>query len=98
MVNIQALIDDAKRFETVRATRWPDVVRCPVCGCAEVTKGRDRAGKGRAGIEPATPGFSGSPWPPAGLPKSDTGPEDTRTTGSRKPVHTGAKNRMKSTL
>jgi transposase-like protein len=39
MVNIQALIDDAKCFETVRAMRWPDGVRCPECGCAEVTKG-----------------------------------------------------------
>ena len=39
MVNIQALIDDAKCFETVRAMRWPDGVRCPGCGSAEVTKG-----------------------------------------------------------
>jgi transposase-like protein len=38
MVNIQALIDDAKCFETVRAMRWPDGVRCPGCGSAEVTK------------------------------------------------------------
>ena len=42
MVNIQALIDDAKCFETVRAMRWPDGVRCPECSSAEVTKdGRD---------------------------------------------------------
>ena len=42
MVNIQALIDDAKCFETVRAMRWPDGVRCPECGSAEVIKdGRD---------------------------------------------------------
>ena len=42
MLNIQALIDDAKCFQTVRAMRWPDGVRCPGCGCAEVTKdGRD---------------------------------------------------------
>ena len=39
MVNIQALIDDAKCFETVRAMRWPDGVRCPECDSAEVTKG-----------------------------------------------------------
>ena len=39
MVNIQALIDDARCFETVRAMRWPDGVRCPGCGSAEVTKG-----------------------------------------------------------
>ena len=38
MINIQALIDDAKCFETVRALRWPDGVRCPGCGGAEVTK------------------------------------------------------------
>ena len=37
MVNIQALIDDAKCFETVRAMRWPDGVRCPECDSAEVT-------------------------------------------------------------
>src|SRR5512143_3124194 len=42
MVNIQALIDDAKCFETVRAMRWPDGVRCTECGSAEVIKdGRD---------------------------------------------------------
>jgi transposase-like protein len=39
MVNIQALIDDAKCFETVRAMRRPDGVRCPGCNSAEVTKG-----------------------------------------------------------
>ena len=38
MLNIQALIDDAKCFETVRAMRWPDGVRCPECGSAEVTR------------------------------------------------------------
>jgi transposase-like protein len=38
MVNIQALIDDAKCFLTVRAMRWPDGVRCPGCGSAEITK------------------------------------------------------------
>jgi transposase-like protein len=42
MVNIQALIDDAKCFETVREMRWPDGVRCTGCGSAQVTKdGRD---------------------------------------------------------
>src|SRR5512142_1916329 len=42
MLNIQALIDDAKCFETVRAMRWPDGIRCPECDWAEVTKdGRD---------------------------------------------------------
>jgi transposase-like protein len=38
MVNIQALIDDSKCFETVRAMRWPDGVRCPGWGSAGVTK------------------------------------------------------------
>ena len=42
MINIQSLIDDAKCFETVRALRWPDGVRCPTCDSSEVTKqGRD---------------------------------------------------------
>ena len=42
MLNIQALIDNAKCFETIRAMRWPEGIRCPECGCAEVTKdGRD---------------------------------------------------------
>ncbi len=42
MLNIQALIDDAKCFETVRSLRWPDGVRCPDCDSAEVIKkGRD---------------------------------------------------------
>src|SRR4051794_40662169 len=42
MVNIQALIDDAKCFEAVRSMRWPDGVRCPGCGPPEVTRdGRD---------------------------------------------------------
>jgi transposase-like protein len=38
MVNILALIDDAKCFQTVRALRWPDGVRCPGCDSAEVAK------------------------------------------------------------
>ena len=38
MVNIQALIDDARCFQAVRAMRWPDGVRCPGCASAEVTK------------------------------------------------------------
>jgi transposase-like protein len=44
MVNIQALIDDAKCFDTVRSLRWPDGVRCPDCDSAVVIKkGRDEA-------------------------------------------------------
>jgi transposase-like protein len=38
MVNIQALIDDAKCFHTVRTLRWPDGVRCPGCDSAEVAR------------------------------------------------------------
>jgi transposase-like protein len=38
MVNILALIDDAKCFQTVRALRWPDGVRCPGCDSAAVAK------------------------------------------------------------
>ncbi len=42
MIHIQALIDDATCFETVRALRWPDGVRCPTCDSSELTKqGRD---------------------------------------------------------
>jgi transposase-like protein len=42
ILHIQALIDEAKCFETVRMIRWPDGVRCPECDSAEVTKdGRD---------------------------------------------------------
>src|SRR3954468_15935120 len=42
MVDIQALIDDAKCFRTVRSMRWPEGVRCPGCGSAAVSKdGRD---------------------------------------------------------
>ena len=42
MINIQHLIDDAKCYETVRGLRWPEGVRCPHCGSAEVSKrGRD---------------------------------------------------------
>ena len=40
MVDIQALIDDAKCFETIRAMRWPDGVRCTERGSARVTKDR----------------------------------------------------------
>jgi transposase-like protein len=38
MVNILALIDDAKCFQTVRALRWPDGVRCPACDSPGVAK------------------------------------------------------------
>ncbi len=42
MLNIQNLIDDAKCYDTIRALRWPDGVRCAHCHSAAVTKqGRD---------------------------------------------------------
>nr|WP_246327680.1 transposase [Candidatus Competibacter phosphatis] len=42
MINLQNLLDDVKCYETVRRLRWPDGVRCPHCGAAEITKqGRD---------------------------------------------------------
>ena len=41
MANIQALIDDAKCFETVRVMRWPGGVRCPECGSAEGARDGD---------------------------------------------------------
>jgi transposase-like protein len=42
LVNLAALIDDAKCFELVRQHRWPEGVRCPTCGSAAVARhGRD---------------------------------------------------------
>ena len=38
MFNIQELIDDAKCYAEVRKLRWPDGVRCPDCGSAQVIK------------------------------------------------------------
>ena len=38
MINIQALIDDAKCFATVRQLRWPEGVKCPTCDSPEVGK------------------------------------------------------------
>ena len=38
MINIQNLIDDVKCFEAVRQLRWPEGVRCPACGAADVAK------------------------------------------------------------
>jgi transposase-like protein len=44
MVDLQALIDDAKCFEAIRAMRRPDGVGCPGCRPLEITKdGRDDA-------------------------------------------------------
>jgi transposase-like protein len=42
MVNIRDLIDEAKRYDTVRSMRWPEGVACPYCSVAAITKdGRD---------------------------------------------------------
>ena len=38
MFKIQDLIDDEKCYAEVRKLRWPDGIRCPKCGSAEVTK------------------------------------------------------------
>ena len=42
LVNLAALIDDAKCFALIRRHRWPEGVRCPGCGSdAVVRHGRD---------------------------------------------------------
>jgi len=42
ILNIRAIIDDAKCFQTVRELRWPDGVCCPHCDSPTVVKyGRD---------------------------------------------------------
>jgi len=52
MLNIQALIDDAKCYDTVRRLRWPDGVRCPDCDSDRVIKkGRDETQPGRQRYE-----------------------------------------------
>ena len=38
LVNIQALIDDAKCYEAVRQLCWPDGLRCLACNATEITK------------------------------------------------------------
>ena len=38
LVNLPALIDDAKCFALVRQQRWPEGVRCPGCGGAGVVR------------------------------------------------------------
>ena len=38
LVNLTALIDDAKCSALVRQHRWPDGVRCPYCASASVTR------------------------------------------------------------
>ncbi len=38
LVNLSALIDDAKCFALVRQLRWPEGVRCPGCDSATVVR------------------------------------------------------------
>src|SRR5512144_367708 len=38
LVNLSALIDDAKCFALVRQHRWPEDVHCPACGSATVIR------------------------------------------------------------
>ena len=38
LVNIQQLIDEAKCYAVVRELRWPEGVKCPGCGSAEIIK------------------------------------------------------------
>jgi transposase-like protein len=38
LVNLSALLDDAKCFALVRQHRWPEGVRCPVCESASVVR------------------------------------------------------------
>jgi transposase-like protein len=39
LVNLSALIDDAKCFALVRQQRWPEGVHCPACGSGSVVRG-----------------------------------------------------------
>ncbi len=38
LVNLSALLDDAKCFALVRQHRWPEGARCPVCGSGAITR------------------------------------------------------------
>lgn len=38
LLNIQALIDEAKCYAVVREMRWPDGVKCPHCGSGDIKK------------------------------------------------------------
>jgi transposase-like protein len=42
LINLAALIDDARCFELIRHHRWPEGIRCPSCTSATVVRnGRD---------------------------------------------------------
>ncbi len=38
LINLSGLIDDAKCFALVRQHRWPEGMRCPVCGSGAVIR------------------------------------------------------------
>ena len=38
LVDLSGLLDEAKCFELVRRTRWPQGVRCPKCGGGHVAR------------------------------------------------------------
>jgi len=38
LINLSGLIDDAKCFALVRQHRWPEGVRCAVCGSGAVIR------------------------------------------------------------
>src|SRR3954454_11339458 len=38
LVNLSALIDDAKCFALIRQHRWPEGVHCPACGSGTVVR------------------------------------------------------------
>jgi transposase-like protein len=38
LIHLSNLVDDAKCYEVVRQLRWPDGIRCPACGSAQVNK------------------------------------------------------------
>lgn len=38
LINLSALLDDAKCFKLVRQTRWPQGVRCSKCGGEHVVR------------------------------------------------------------
>ena len=44
LINLSALLDDAKCFDLVRQHRWPQGVRCPDCdGALVIRNGRNQA-------------------------------------------------------
>jgi len=48
LLNLTALIDDAKCYELIRQHRWPDGARCPFCsGVSVVRHGRDETQRDR---------------------------------------------------